>query len=76
VSFVEGFAGMDVEWWLYGPGGLAIGLLRSSWQARVACGLAFTGRTGRCAERDRAPKRLKSSWLRRSLSRSSSARGY
>jgi hypothetical protein len=27
VSFVEGFAGMEVEWWLYGPGGLAIGLL-------------------------------------------------
>lgn len=27
VSFAEGFAGMEVEWWLYGPGGLVIGLL-------------------------------------------------
>lgn len=27
VSFGEGLAGMEVEWWLYGPGGLVIGLL-------------------------------------------------
>jgi hypothetical protein len=27
VSFVEGFAGIEVEWWLYGPSGLVIGLL-------------------------------------------------
>jgi hypothetical protein len=27
VSFAEGLAGMEVEWWLYGPGGLVIGLL-------------------------------------------------
>jgi hypothetical protein len=27
VSFAEGAAGMEVEWWLYGPGGLVIGLL-------------------------------------------------
>jgi hypothetical protein len=27
VSFAEGIAGMEVEWWLYGPGGLVIGLL-------------------------------------------------
>ena len=27
VSFAEGFARMEVEWWLYGPGGLVIGLL-------------------------------------------------
>lgn len=26
VSVVEAIAGMDVEWWLYGPGGLMIGL--------------------------------------------------
>jgi hypothetical protein len=27
VSFVEGWAGSLDEWWLYGPGGLVIGLL-------------------------------------------------
>ena len=27
VSFAEGAAGMEVEWWLYGPSGLVIGLL-------------------------------------------------
>jgi Protein of unknown function (DUF3995) len=27
VSFAEGFAGMQVEWWLYGPAGIVIGLL-------------------------------------------------
>jgi len=27
VSFVEGFAGIADEWWLYGPSGLVIGLL-------------------------------------------------
>jgi hypothetical protein len=27
VSFAEGVAGMEVEWWLYGPSGLVIGLL-------------------------------------------------
>lgn len=27
VSFAEGLAGVQVEWWLYGPGGLAIGLV-------------------------------------------------
>ena len=27
VSFAEGLAGVQVEWWLYGPGGLVIGLL-------------------------------------------------
>jgi hypothetical protein len=27
VSFAEGAAGMEIEWWLYGPCGLAIGLL-------------------------------------------------
>jgi hypothetical protein len=27
VSFVEAAAGMEFEWWLYGPSGLAIGLL-------------------------------------------------
>jgi Protein of unknown function (DUF3995) len=27
VSFAEGWAGTLYEWWLYGPGGLAIGLL-------------------------------------------------
>lgn len=27
VSFAEGWAGTQYEWWLYGPGGLVIGLL-------------------------------------------------
>jgi hypothetical protein len=27
VSFAEGWTGILVEWWLYGPGGLVIGLL-------------------------------------------------
>jgi hypothetical protein len=27
VSFAEGWAGIADEWWLYGPGGLVIGLL-------------------------------------------------
>ena len=27
VSFAEALAGMQLEWWLYGPAGLAIGLL-------------------------------------------------
>jgi hypothetical protein len=27
VSFAEGWAGTLYEWWLYGPGGLVIGLL-------------------------------------------------
>ena len=27
VSFAEALAGVQVEWWLYGPGGLVIGLL-------------------------------------------------
>ncbi len=38
VSFAEGWAGIASEWWLYGPGGLVIGLLmlvvagsRGSW---------------------------------------------
>jgi hypothetical protein len=39
VSFAEGWAGILDEWWLYGPGGLVIGLL-----ALVVAGLGAAWR--------------------------------
>jgi hypothetical protein len=38
VSFAEGAAGMEVEWWLYGPSGLVIGLLAVVVAASVDAG--------------------------------------
>jgi hypothetical protein len=45
VSFVEGSAGMEVEWWLYGPSGLVIGLLALvvAGSGRARHGVRFTG---------------------------------
>ena len=47
VSFAEGLAGMEVEWWLYGPAGLVIGLLALLVADSDRARPRFQGDTGR-----------------------------